>query len=90
MVTRASAVTISRAAEFLSKDQRTIAFALAEMEYLRELLAEHKRNIPAVLSGWLRRCQRPTKPLPCFWVFMSEMPTGSYQPKPAQTLNGKE
>jgi hypothetical protein len=54
MVTRASAVTISRAAEFLSKDQRTIAFALAEMEYLRELLAEHKRNLPAVLSGWLR------------------------------------
>jgi hypothetical protein len=54
MVTRASAVTISRAAEFLSKDQRTIAFALAEMEYLWELLAEHKRNIPAVLSGWLR------------------------------------
>jgi hypothetical protein len=59
MVTRASAVTISRAAEFLSKDQRTIAFALAEMEYLWELLAEHKRNIPAVLSGWLRCVLRP-------------------------------
>jgi hypothetical protein len=59
MVTRASAVTISRAAEFLSKDQRTIAFALAEMEYLRELLAEHKRNLPAVLSGFQLPTIRP-------------------------------
>jgi hypothetical protein len=61
-VARASAVTISRAAELLSKDQQTIAFALPEMEYLRELIAEHKHNIPAVLSGrrWreLRRYRR--------------------------------
>jgi hypothetical protein len=55
MMARASAVTTSRAAEFLSRDQQTIAFALPEMEYLRELLAEHKRNIPAVLSGRLQQ-----------------------------------
>jgi hypothetical protein len=51
MAARASALTISRAAEFLSKDKQTIAFALAGMEYQRELLAEHKRYIPAVLTG---------------------------------------
>jgi hypothetical protein len=54
MVARASAVTIS-AAEFLSKNRRTIAFALPEMEYLWELLAEHKRNIPVALSGRLQQ-----------------------------------
>jgi hypothetical protein len=31
------------------------------MEYLRELLAEHKRNLPAVLSGWLQRCSEQLK-----------------------------
>src|SRR5262245_21573434 len=46
-------ITDHGGADLLSKDQQTIAFALAEMEYLRELIAEHKRNIPAVLSGRL-------------------------------------
>jgi hypothetical protein len=46
-------ITDHGGADLLSKDQQTIAFALPEMEYLRELIAEHKRNIPAVLSGRL-------------------------------------
>jgi hypothetical protein len=37
------------------KDQQTIAFTPAGMEYLRDLLAEHKRyRPPAVLNGWFR------------------------------------
>ena len=31
----------------LTEDQQTIAFTPAGMEYLRELLAEHKRNRPS-------------------------------------------
>src|SRR5215471_19447042 len=36
-----------------AKDQQTIAFTPRGMEYLRDPLAEHKRNRPpAVLNGW--------------------------------------
>ena len=55
MAAPASAVTIRRAAEILGEDEKLLwgladDFTPAGMEYLRELLAEHKRNRTSLRS----------------------------------------